>query len=85
MENHEIQMENKRRIIVTEVTAVEAFDEEAILVDLADEGLIISGRNLHVETLDLEVGKLTAEGDICGLTYTKKKSKASIFKRFKQK
>lgn len=85
MENHEIHMENKGQIAITEVTAVEAFDEEAILVDLADEGLIINGRNLHIEVLDLEAGKLIARGEISGLTYTKKKAKTGIFERLKRR
>lgn len=84
MENHYIQMENKKKITVTEVTSVEGFDEETILANLAEEGLVISGRNLHIEVLDLEDGKLVAEGDIEALTYTKKKAKTKIFDRFKR-
>lgn len=63
MENHCIEIENKKRICVTEVTSVEAFDEETILTNLREEGLIISGKNLHIEALDLEEGKLVAEGE----------------------
>lgn len=85
MENHEIHMENKGRIAITEVTAVEAFDEEAILVDLADEGLIINGKDLHIEMLDLDAGKLVAQGEISGLTYTKKKKKTGILDRLKKR
>ena len=74
MENHCIEIENKKRICVTEVTSVEAFDEETILTNLREEGLIISGKNLHIEALDLEEGKLVAEGEIESLSYTKKKT-----------
>ena len=38
MEHHIIELENKKRITVSEVTAVDAFDEETILADLAEEG-----------------------------------------------
>lgn len=81
MENHYIQMENKKRITVTEVTSVEGFDEETILANLADQGLIISGKNLHIETLDLEEGRLVADGEIEGINYVKKKAGGSIFDR----
>ena len=72
MENHYIQMENKKKITITEVTSVEGFDEETILANLADEGLVITGMNLHIDVLDLEDVKLVAEGEIEALTYTKK-------------
>lgn len=81
MENHYIQMENKKRITVTEVTSVEGFDEETILVNLADQGLIISGKNLHIESLDLDEGKLVADGEVEAVNYTKKKSGGNIFDR----
>ncbi len=84
MENHIIELENKKRLTVSEVTAVDAFDEETILADLADEGLVISGSNLHIEMLDLEDGKLVATGEIEALTYTKKKAKTKLFQRFKK-
>ena len=84
MENHYIQMENKKQITITEVTSVEGFDEETILVNLADEGLVISGKNLHIEALDLEDGKLIAMGEIEALTYTKKKTKTRLIDRFRK-
>ncbi len=84
MENHYIQMENKQKITVTEVTSVEGFDEETILANLADEGLVISGKNLHIEVLDLEDGKLVAMGEIEALTYTKKKPKTKLIDRFRK-
>ncbi len=84
MENHVIELENKSRLMVSAVTVVDAFDEETILADLADEGLVISGKNLHIEVLDLEEGKLVATGEIEALTYTKKKAKTKLFDRFRK-
>ena len=54
MENHFIQLENKTKLTVTDVVSVEAFDEETILVNLQEEGLILCGKDLHIEVLDLE-------------------------------
>ena len=84
MENHVIELENKSRLMVRAVTALDAIDEEIILADLADEGLVISGKNLHIEVLDLEEGKLVATGEIEALTYTKKKAKTKLFDRFRK-
>ncbi|MGC2873498.1 YabP/YqfC family sporulation protein [Ihubacter sp. rT4E-8] len=84
MENHYIQMDNRKRITVTEVTSVEGFDEETILTNLIDQGLVISGKNLHIEALDLDEGKLVAEGEIEGINYTKKKSGGNIFDKLRR-
>ena len=84
MENHSIQLENKKLLSVSEVTAVDAFDEETILIDLVEEGLVVTGKNLHIEVLDLEEGKLIASGEIDALTYTKKKPKSKLFDRFRK-
>ena len=81
MEEHRIEIENKKRIYVTAVGAVEAFDEDAILVDLKEEGLVISGKNLHIENLDLEEGRLIAEGEIDAVSYTKKKSRSGLLEK----
>ena len=40
--------------------------------------------NLHIEVLDLEDGKLVAEGEIEALTYTKKKAKTKFIDRFRK-
>lgn len=84
MENHFIQLENKNRLTVTAVTSVEAFDEETILANLEEEGLVICGKNLHIEVLDLEEGRLEAVGEIDTLSYTKKRTKSKLFDRFKK-
>jgi len=82
--NHEINITNKSLITVSEVTSVDGFDEEAIFVNLKEEGLVIYGKNLHIEGLDLEDGKLVAAGKIESLTYTKKKIKKSIWERLRK-
>lgn len=85
MENHYLQLENKQRMTVTAVTAVDAFDEETILADLKEESLIISGKNLHIEILDLEEGKMAASGEIESIVYTKKKSSHGLWERLRRK
>ena len=59
MENHFIQLENKKNLTVTDVVSVEAFDEETILVNLQTEGLILCGKDLHIEVLAVSYTHLT--------------------------
>ncbi|MEE0742000.1 MAG: YabP/YqfC family sporulation protein [Emergencia sp.] len=85
MENHHVYLENKQRLTVTEVMGVDAFDEETILADLKDESLIISGKNLHIEALDLEEGRMVASGEIDSFVYAKKKSGRRLWERLGRK
>lgn len=79
---HDVYMENRERITVTAVTGVDEFDESAVFVNLKEAGLVICGRNLHIEALDLEDGKLIATGHVESLSYTKHKERKSFFERF---
>jgi sporulation protein YabP len=75
MENHFITMENQGRVTITAVKDIDAFDEDAILINLQDNGLVIKGEKLNIEKLDLDEGKLVAVGKILLISYTEKKQK----------
>lgn len=85
MENHFIQLENKKNLTVTDVVSVEAFDEETILVNLQTEGLILCGKDLHIEVLDLEEGRLSASGEFESITYSVRKAGTGILYRLKKR
>lgn len=80
--DHEISVVNREKIIVTAVTSVDGFDETCICVNLKENQLIIYGRNLHIEGLDMDDGVLTAAGYIENIGYARKKEKKSLKKRF---
>lgn len=75
MENHIVNIDNRERITVTEVTDVDSFNEQSILVTLSSGGLIIKGEHLHIQKLDLEEGKVIITGAISSAVYTEKKDK----------
>ena len=81
---HEIRIVNKTRMTVSGVSCIDGFDETCIYVNLKEEGLLIYGRELHIEGLDLENGILTAAGRIESIAYTKKKEKKSLRERFRK-
>ena len=80
MENHYIQIENKERISISQVTDVDAFDEETLWANLEE----ITGEKLNVEKLDMQEGILVVSGKIISVQYTDKNKteKTSIFKKF---
>ena len=81
---HEITLLNKASLTVTGVTSVDGFDETSIFINLEQEGLNIFGENLHMESLDLDEGRLVASGTIGTIQYTKKKPSLSIWERIKK-
>ncbi|MCB6993497.1 sporulation protein YabP [bacterium 210820-DFI.6.37] len=76
MENHIITIDNRERITITEVADIDNFDEEEIRANLVSGGLIIKGKNLHIQMLDLADGKAVITGEINSLAYTQKKDKS---------
>lgn len=81
---HEITLINKSSLTVTAVVSVDGFDENGIYINLEDQGLNIFGENLHIESLDLELGRLTASGTIETIQYTKKKPTRTLWERLKK-
>ncbi len=79
--NHEINICNKTNITVSAVSSIDGFDENCIFVTLQEDGLLIYGRGLHIEGLDLEAGILTAAGQIESIAYAKKREKRSLRER----
>jgi sporulation protein YabP len=61
---------NREQVMVTGVTAVDAFDEEEILLETELGGLTLRGEELQIRQLDLESGKFAVEGYITALIYT---------------
>lgn len=83
MENHYLTVENRDKMTISQVTDVEAFDEETLWANLKEGGVEITGENLNIEKLDLQEGALIVTGTICSIVYTdrKKKEKSRFIKR----
>lgn len=83
--NHSIKMDNRENIFITGVNDVISFDEETVVADTNMEILIIHGRNLHVNKLNLDEGQLSIDGEIDGIRYEQQgslgKNKTSLFNK----
>ena len=60
---------------VGEDSTVDSFTEEMVLVKLEKGGLIIKGKKLHVQRLDLQEGKVAITGEVESVLYTEKTKK----------
>lgn len=75
MDTHVVNIDNRERISVTEVTDIESFNEEIIYLTLRNGGLIIRGEDLHIQKLDLDEGRVLITGAIGSAVYTEKKDR----------
>lgn len=76
MENHMITIDNREKMTITDVADIANFDEEEICAELKNGGLLIKGRQLHIQMLDLAEGKAVITGELDSLAYTQKKDKS---------
>ncbi len=75
---HNIIMENRKSLSISGVTDVDNFDEKEILLYTQMGELTVSGRNLHVNSISVETGDMTIEGDIWSLCYGDKDRKGPV-------
>ncbi|MEA4987391.1 MAG: sporulation protein YabP [Anaerovorax sp.] len=73
--SHSIYMENRERMVVTGVKDVANFNEDTVLLDIDQGGMQLKGNHLHIQSLDLEEGKVVVNGFFHSMAYTEKKEK----------
>jgi len=82
---HKIVIDQRENISVDGVVEVISFDEESVVCETNMGSMVIRGRDLHIEKLNLEQGVLSIEGVVEALEYNEegfaKASTASIFGR----
>ncbi len=67
---HMLQIAHRRAVVVEGVQRVHTFNPTLIVLATNMGVLTIRGRDLHVQHLDLEQGRFSAEGDIDSAVYT---------------
>lgn len=73
---YSLTMDRRARAVITGVEDVESFDEAQIAMHTAGGFLVITGSGLHVESLQLEQGRLTLTGRIDTAAYGDAKGRA---------
>ena len=81
MENHSIFIEERKRMTVTAVTDVDGFNEELVKITLKEKRLMVRGKNLHIENLDIAGEKLTVTGEISSLEYANAAGEKSLIRK----
>lgn len=67
---HSLILENRKSLTATGVSNVDSFDEQTVVAytDLGE--LVIKGRSLHINKLNIETGELTLTGDVVSMSYS---------------
>lgn len=67
---HNLVLENRGKLHITQVTDVDTFDENKIVLYTEDDTVIVEGYDLHIEKLDVAGGELIVAGEIVSILYT---------------
>ena len=69
MEENRLVMEGRKTLVITGVKDVSAFSEDQAEVETALGKLLIAGRALHLDLLDLDKGEARLSGSFDSLWY----------------
>ena len=84
MEKHCVTIENREMITITDVKGIDTFDEEEVCVQLTEGSLIVRGKRMHIQRLDLEEAVASVSGEIRAVTYSRKNPEKNILKKLRK-
>jgi sporulation protein YabP len=81
--NHILHIDGRQRVDITGVTKVIVFNEENVMLSTVMGVLIIKGRNMKMNKLNVDNGDMSIEGEVVSFTYTSKdgEKKESVLKK----
>ncbi len=78
---HTITLDKREKLSASGVTDVLSFDEENIVAQTDKGMLVIRGSDLHINSLDLDKGELSVDGNVTCLSYEEESMGGSGFLR----
>ena len=79
--NHNIIVEDRKKMTLTGIKDVLSFDEETVVLDTSLGRLTVKGSGLHIVNFDTKSGDLSAEGRLYALVYTTEEKNGGFFSR----
>lgn len=77
-EKHSLAMEDRRELRLSGIQDVDSFDEQRIELNSVLGGIDITGENLKIAALDLDVGRVVVSGRIDSIVYGKSREERSM-------
>lgn len=78
---HKLTLNDRKTLNVTGVTEVVSFDEEAVVLRIGTDTLVVRGAGLHMKNLNLENGQAAVEGQVGALLYEEGRNTAGFWRR----
>ena len=69
MDSHNIILENRNRLSISGVTDVEGFDDNSVSIYTVMGDLVIRGKKLKVEAVNIETGEMLLTGEVKSLVW----------------
>lgn len=66
---HNLILENRQSLSLSGVTDVESFNDTEISLYTSMGDLVVRGKNLHVEAINLDTGDMSISGEIKSMVY----------------
>ena len=79
--NHNIIIEDRKKLTLSGVKDVISFDDETLLLETVRGRLTVKGAGLHIVNFDTASGDLFAEGKIYAAVYTSDEKNGGFFSR----
>ena len=79
---HNIIIENRQKLNVSGITEIGSFDEQIVILSTDYGNITIRGNNLNINTLSVDTGELSMEGEIDDVVYSYSSNKGgNLFSR----
>lgn len=75
MESHSVTIDNRITTTITDIKEIDSFDEDEVRATLNKGAMIIKGKGLNIQSLDLTEGRAVISGTVDSLMYVKVKEK----------
>ena len=79
--NHNIIVEDRKKMTLTGVKDVLSFDDETFVLDTSLGKMTVKGSGLHIINFDTKSGDFSAEGKLYALVYTSDEKNCGFLSR----
>lgn len=79
--NHNIIVEDRKKMTLTGVKDVLSFDDETFVLDTSLGKMTVKGYGLHIINFDTKSGDFSAEGKLYALVYTSDEKNGGFLSR----
>lgn len=78
---HSLILENRKSLTATGVSNVDSFDEQTVVAYTDMGELVIKGKDLQINKLNVETGELTISGEVSSMQYAEPQPQGGFFSR----